>query len=86
MNLDTNYSVEMAYFAKDGGEWLVIATCKTCGHRQVAARFHTKIDAQMWAIQKNEPKAFAEFCAKMGGSDGVDPQEWLKGQPNVSGY
>lgn len=25
-----------------------------------------------------DPAAFAEFCRKMGGVDGVDPMEWLK--------
>jgi hypothetical protein len=83
MNLDVEYTTEIAYAAQSGGEWLVIATCKSCNHRQIAARFHTEIDAKMWALQKNEPKAFAEFCAKMGGPDGVDPLSWLKGKPDV---
>lgn len=84
MNLNIEYTVEQAMGARSGGEWIVYGSCKTCGDKQVAAWFHTKIDAQMWALQKNNPAAFAEFCAKMGGPDGVDPQAWLKGTGHVA--
>lgn len=80
MNLDTEYSVEQANGARSGGEWIVWRTCKTCGTRTVAAWFHTKVDAQMWALQKNNPEAFTEFCAKMAGPNCVDPKAWLEGR------
>lgn len=59
MNLEVEYKVEPAYGAVAGGEWLVIGVCKSCKHREIAARFHTELDAKMWALQKNEPKEVA---------------------------
>lgn len=82
MNLTIEYQVTVCYDTRavrnPRGEWVVIAHCKECGCDRHVAWFQSEVEARMWALQKNNPAAFAEFCKKMGGVDGVDPLEWLR--------